>query len=325
MTGLSRPGDGQADECSPAAARARVGAVRDSIDIPPSLERAVFGVVEYLDAPSLGGLIKASNALRLECEAQESWRRLERRESRGLGGGGGTDRVLERRTAELASLAKIRSLHRRRLMADALLGGTPPSEIVEVQHIRSGAELTYFVRVTTDDSPLLWEGQLPTKSLCNDMFVSLDLSSMWSRLKQMDLPGLHKFLSTPTDADMTTYSALVEAAFVTNGICITVVAIRADGRMCPLGATYFSACNGTYGETEQSYVFESRHLLAGCPWNTQLFLETHHRTTGGTIDSCHLCFAEHSGGVVSDDSWVGIAGEDEGLSIAAILNQLQFV
>ena len=53
--------------------------MRDSIDIPPSLERAVFGVVEYLDAPSLGGLIKASNALRLECEAQESWRRLERR------------------------------------------------------------------------------------------------------------------------------------------------------------------------------------------------------------------------------------------------------
>merc|ERR1712185_366988 len=110
---------------------------------------------------------------------------------------------------------------------------------------------------------------------------------------------------------------------VFNGFAIAMIAIHDDDRMCPLGLMHFDSCNGSEGHDEQPYTFapSANHCLAGTEWGLHLELETHHRSSGGEIESCSLYFAEYEGGVVSSDTWVGPIDE----SIGVVLNQLTWL
>lgn len=275
---------------------------RSPLDV--GLETAIFGVTDWLSVGALGRLICASGTVRAECAAQRAWSRLERQLR-------GADETGCSEGAERASAGRIRALLRQTALADAMQESRL-HEIPRSNKIHSVNEVSFFVRASLDRRTL-WEGQVPCTGHRPSWGAraTLDFSEMWLRIHQnKSCPTLETFLKTPI-VEYGEYLTDEQVVPMFRGFSITVIAVRADDRMCPLGCTRFVTCNGTIGEEEQTYIFEPVDFLPGHPtWNLELCLSTRHLAAGGEIVGCDLYFFEHSHGVISSDNFVGAVEEN---------------
>ena len=178
---------------------------------------------------------------------------------------------------ESDALSRMRSLTRRRLLADAL---AKPSQFFRPSQF---SDFTFFVRIA-DGGRVIWEGDI---QMASNACIDLTLTNVTSHIKRSGAcPKLIDFL-----AKMNTTSTQDEAAL--EGITITLIAIRdVDQAMVSIGKfPYYDHADGD-GDPDQMFLFTCREALFAVPgfnFEPHLLLETRHDSDGdGELISLRL-------------------------------------
>jgi hypothetical protein len=153
--------------------------------------------------------------------------------------------------------------------------------------------------------------------------IELDLTEMWDDIRDKEsTSSVYEYFKTlPMDSVGTS----IREAF--HGFRFTVIAVRADGKISPLGSLSYNFCNGDQGDPEQSYTFNTT-FSPGHGWGLDLDLYATHCPAGsGGIKKCILTFIQYSdantieSGKVDFDNFEGPVE----LSITQIFNQLEWI
>ena len=176
---------------------------------------------------------------------------------------------------ESDALSRMRSMTRRRLLADAL---DLPTKPLGPSQFRS---FTFFVRIA-DGGRVIWEGDLQTVN-----HIDVSLTNVTADIKRSGAcPKLIDFL-----AKMNTTST--EDEYALRGLAITLIAIRdVDQAMVSIGKfPYYDHADGD-GDPDQMFLFTCREALFAVPgfnFEPHLLLETRHDSDGdGELISLRL-------------------------------------
>ena len=176
---------------------------------------------------------------------------------------------------ESDALSRMRSMTRRRLLADAL---DLPTKPLGPSQFRS---FTFFVRIA-DGGRVIWEGDLQTANN-----IDISLTNVASDIKRSGAcPRLIDFL-----AKMNTSST--EDEYALRGLAITLIAIRdVDQAMVSIGKFPYEDHAEGSGEPDQVFVFTGREPLLAVPgfnFLPDLLLKTFHNSDGdGELISLRL-------------------------------------
>ena len=167
---------------------------------------------------------------------------------------------------ESDALSRMRSMTRRRLLADAL---DLPTKPLGPSQFRS---FTFFVRIA-DGGRVIWEGDLQTVN-----HIDVSLTNVTADIKRSGAcPKLIDFL-----AKMNTTSTQDEAAL--EGITITLIAIRdVDQAMVSIGKFPYDDHSTGEGNPHQVFLFTCREALFAVPgfeFRPELYLRTRHSNDG---------------------------------------------
>ena len=222
-------------------------------------------LVEFMDVKSLCQYQSCSKACGKDVREANAWSLL---------AGVQAPRSLKE-ALESDALSRMRSLTRRRLLADALAEPTQsfrPSQF---------SDFTCFVRIA-DGGEVIWEGDLQA---ANNTVISL--TNVTSDIKRSGAcPRLVDFL-----AKMNTTST--EDEYALRAFAITLIAIRdVDQAMVSIGKFPYDYHADGSGEPDQFFVFTSREPLLAVPgfnFRPHLLLETSHDSDGdGELISLRL-------------------------------------
>ena len=176
---------------------------------------------------------------------------------------------------ESDALSRVRSMTRRRLLADAL---AKPSQSFRPSQF---SDFTFFVRIA-DGGEVIWEGDLQT---ANNTVISL--TNVTSDIKRSGAcPKLIDFLAKMNTTE-------TEDEYALRGLAITLIAIRdVDQAMVSIGKFPYEDHTTGEGNPDQVFVFTSREPLFAVPgfnFEPELYLETRHNSDGdGELISLRL-------------------------------------
>ncbi len=190
---------------------------------------------------------------------------------------------------ESDALSRMRSMTRRRLLADAL---DLPTKPLGPSQFRS---FTFFVRIA-DGGRVIWEGDLQM-----DKNTCLPLTHVTADIKRSGAcPKLIDFL-----AKMNTTST--EDEYALRGLAITLIAIRdVDQAMVSIGKFPYDDHSTGEGNPHQVFLFTCREALFAVPgfeFQPELYLKTRHNNDGdGELIYLSLGVESHcaEGGYIDD-------------------------
>ena len=167
---------------------------------------------------------------------------------------------------ESDALSRMRSMTRRRLLADAL---DLPTKPLGPSQFRS---FTFFVRIA-DGGRVIWEGDLQTVN-----HIDVSLTNVTADIKRSGAcPKLIDFL-----AKMNTTST--EDEYALRGLAITLIAIRdVDQAMVSIGKFPYDDHSTGEGNPHQVFLFTCREALFAVPgfeFRPELYLRTRHSNDG---------------------------------------------
>ena len=222
-------------------------------------------LVEFMDVKSLCQYLCCSKACGKDVREANAWSLL---------AGVQAPRSVKE-ALESDALSRMRSMTRRRLLADAL---DLPTKPLGPSQFRS---FTFFVRIA-DGGRVIWEGDLQTANN-----IDISLTNVASDIKRSGAcPRLIDFL-----AKMNTSST--EDEYALRGLAITLIAIRdVDQAMVSIGKfPYYDHADGD-GDPDQMFLFTCREALFAVPdfnFEPHLLLETRHDSDGdGELISLRL-------------------------------------